>query len=411
MGDFSKKFNNYVHSPGAWSFKLNTHYPFKDSVNYIKFGIMSIFEGSNKNNMFNSRDGAIDYNEFNSVSKEEYEAQVKQMQEFYKQNTGKELAYHIPTYKELETMLKNDIEKPVRNAPLCKSAMKITEEELVEPIIPNGRIGHSTQEGSGECYQDATNMAMSYGKKGAQLLNRSIKPAMGGYQITLYGAKDKKGNKVPKTYYFSQEELKKAQEEHVNMRIPDGKGGFKTIHTKKYASGDADIVLLDLAIEKYRRQTNYKLRYQDTKAVKGYDDYLSGGFTHKNLELITGHSGYIECYQSINVISRSTNGEEQKVRVSKPVADRDAKIDKRLKYIAIRKENTISTCTFICSDNNWGNFKKYDLYEAHAYAIKSVDKKRGIVEISNPHEGRESIIKIPIDEFKKYAANIGFINV
>ncbi|MBD5401428.1 hypothetical protein HDR58_01320 [bacterium] len=407
MGDFSQKYITYnVNLP----FHLRTNDKLNSELSFIKIGILSIFEG-NAFSITSCKDGIIDEKEFNTVSQKEYEKQVKEMEAYYKQSTGKELQYHIPSYKELQQMLNNENKNDFTMFSNLKKM--ITPKEIEEPIKPNSTIGYSAQEGSGECYLNASNMALSFSDKGAVLLKKSISESpMGGYYVTLYGAKDRKGN--PIKYFISQKELKQAQEEYINMTSIQADGSKKTARYKRYSSGDADIVLLDLAIEKYRKASKYKLRYQDTKAVKGYDDYLSGGFSARTLELITGKKGYRDTYQYVenvknNNLTSTANAKPVKGKSYKAYADRDKKLDLRLKNIAENQNLVISTCTFLCADNNWGNFKKYNLYENHAYAIKSVNLKGGYAEISNPHNGNGHIIKIPLTEFKKYVAGIDFI--
>lgn len=401
MSDFIQKFHLYQTSPT--SFKIPGKSLFADSANYIKMSILSIFDGST-NNWRTKLDGVIDSNEFETVSKKDYKKYVKDIESYYKQNTGRELKYHIPTYNELKKMLEND---SVEQNNYTRLSRKITPQEIEEPIKPNARIGQSNQAGSGECYQNAADMSLSYGKYGAQLLKNSIKESfLDGYDVTLYGAKDKNGK--PIKYHVSSAELKNAQEEYIDMTTIDAKGNRKTVNVKRYSSGDADVVLLDLAIEKYRKEINYKLRTQDTKAIKGYDDYLSGGFTNKVFHLITGKNGYREVYQFTEMVADATDtGATSKKKYTSKQNSKQS-IEKRLNNIANNKDKMASACTFLCSDSNWGTFKKYDLYESHAYAIKSVNKEKGYVEISNPHSGRDVVIQIPITEFKKYVASIEF---
>lgn len=401
MSDFIQKFHLYQSKPTG--FNVPEKSLFADSAKYIKTSILSIFDGSIANFMARP-DGVIDSNEFESVSKKDYEKYVKDIESYYKQNTGKELKYHIPTYNELKKMLENDAVEQNNYSRLIR---KITPEEIEEPIKPNARIGQSNQAGSGECYQNAADMALSYGKYGAQLLKNSIKESfLDGYDVTLYGTKDKNGK--PIKYHFSSAELKNAQEEYINMTTVDAKGNRKTVNVKRYSSGDADVVLLDLAIEKYRKETNYKLRPQDKKAVKGYDDYLSGGLSGNVFQLITGKTGYREQYQFTKMVADAAAAGAPPKKTYNSNPNKDKLIETRLNNIEINKDRMASTCTFLCSDNKWANFKKYDLYEAHAYAIKSVNKEKGYVEISNPHSGRDVVIQIPIAEFKKYVAAIEF---
>lgn len=362
---------------------------------YIKYSILSIFD--NKKNIpqrgiDSSYDGIIEPDEFASVSQEEYEKQIKMMQESYEASFGHEIKYHIPTYKELENMLKND-------SPYEKECgtHKIQLKEICEPIKPDGEIGQSNQALLGECYQNVSNFALSYTEKGRKLLKKSIQIQGDKYQVTLYGAQPK-----PMTYEITQSELKAAQDSYVE------KNGKKV---KKYSYGDADIILLDLTIERYRKSINYRLRNRDTKAVKGFDDYLSGGLVSKNLALITGHLPYRAIYSNDNYfISASLT---QRARFKLNTEKKQKKVENLLDYLArVGNENIAAGCTFKCVDKNWGVFgQKYDMHENHAYAIKKIDDRNDTITICNPWHGKNADIIVPFADFIKYVDSIQYIKL
>ncbi len=406
MSTFKELYNSYMLFSYFEGKKLDINLKNPNSqaeVDFIQTGIMSIFD----NQKFSFSPGYIDNNEFEAVSEEQYNKYIEQMKTYYTKESGKELSYYIPTYAELSNMLNNDLGDYQTWKMFKKTEVeyidyqkKITPDEILEPVRPDGVIGEFNQAGSGDCYQLGTCAALSYNEKGATLLKKSIKTTEdGNYIVTLYGAKDK-----PATYEFTREQLKEAQEKTVRIKNTDNNGKVTYETAKKYPYGDADLVLLDMAVEKYRKSTGYKLPYKNTKAVKGYDDYLSTGHPGMNLQLITGKTGYIESYATPEPLAE---GSTSLKTTYTPKPKREALIKARLEKLT--NPNVVSSCMFYCADNNWNNFKKYNLYENHVYAIQSVDYKNRVVKIANPHEGKNIIIYIPISEFTKYCQSISFV--
>ena len=401
MSDFIQNLRDYLYRANNLGYAKNSDLMYLvNSFNlksmtqedFLKYSIMAFFDGEKKfpeKNKGTSFDGKISAEEFNQVTKQRYEEFVDGMKKAYKANTQKEIEYHIPSYQELKYMLKND--SPYKED---LSKYKITIDEIVEPIKPNEKIGQSNQAFIGECYQDVSNFALAYSKKGSDLLNKSIKILSDGYEVTLYVAKPEK-----KTFVISKRELKDAQEEYITLD--------NGMTQKKYSYGDADIILLNLAIEKYRIGIGYKLRKEDTKSVKGFDDYLSGGLISQNLRLITGKTPYRIAYNDDNYkIMNSKNNFNLLERKSNS-------IKKVVNYLSkIGMENFAGGCTFKCVDRNWKTFgEKYDLHEAHSYSIKNIDVDKKIITICNPWHGKDAEIKIPYDEFIKYIESIQYIKL
>ena len=357
-------------------------------ITYIGNSIMSIFE---KNSTGSRKNGCIDEREFNSVTKLEYEAKIKQYKATYKKQYGKDIEFHIPTYNELSEMLKykytGEREFQVGN--------KISYNEIFEAVIPNGDISQTNQQGSGECYQDSADIALSYKEKGREALKRSISLTSDGYKVTLFGAKPKK------EIYISRTELKKAQEEILpNSEL-------------KYSSGDADMVLLDLAIEKYRKISGHELLYKNTASQKGYDDYLSSGFSSEVFKLITGISTGSATYKKRKGISQLSENSVNTTQTSKIITyNRDCynrSITERLRNLADHGNNVAVTFTAICFDNKWDKFHNYGLNEEHAHAIKKIDAKAQKIYYINPHSGKNTIYEMSFKEFEKYCATMDWL--
>ena len=402
MGDFETKYKNYQKSNPSF---LQFNYNKPKDVGFIKNAILSIFD--RKDNKGKRLDGIIDEKEFRSLTRAQYKQYVKEIKLYYKKENNRDLAYHIPTYDELSSMLDTDKFKTFS----FFNTKTIIASEIEEPIIPDGKIGQTNQQGSGDCYQNATDIALSVSNKGRALLQKSIQRASdGSYFVTLYGAqKSSKTGKyvpvnqtdntkqVPITYRITQLELKKAQE----TLLPNG--------NKKYPSGDADMVLLDMAVERYRRSTQATPQYaKNRKNVKGYDDYLSTGNSAVNIQLITGKKGYIQTFkQRYDETARSTDGKMNTKIKYKHIHDENNVI-KNLKLLERSPEKIVLNCTFV-SNGDWKNFKqKYKLYEAHAYAVASYNSKTGVVTVIDPHNGKNRPTNIPIADFKKFLAQVQF---
>lgn len=405
MSDFLNGLQSYLFNyknmeqfdcENSFNFNLKNFIRYADEVNYIKFSVLSIFDGKKSipynGACENSYDGIITEKEFNSVCKDDYNKYIEDIKNSYKAETGRELKYHIPSYQELKNMLKNDSpyeEDSDRN--------KIQTKEIIEPIKPNGKIGQSNQAYSGECYQNASNFALSYTKKGQKLLANSISIGKDKHKVTFHGAQPK-----PVTYEISQQELTDAQEEYINVN------GQKQ---KKYSYGDADIILIDLAVERYRKSINYKLRNCDTKEVKGFDDYLSGGCISRHLSLITGKLGYLGNYIDFN--NQLSNSTKLKSFDNETLEKKKNKVVPLLNFLCkLGNENIAAGCSFRCVDGNWGVFgQKYDMHEKHSYAIKEINIDNKTITICNPWLGKDADKIVPFEDFIKYVETIHYIKL
>lgn len=373
---------------------------------FIKIGVLSIFD---RQNTLHGDEGKISEKEFKSVTKDQYNKFVAEMKTYYKKIYFKELEYHIPTYEELKNMLDCDSKKGY-------DYKYISESEIEEPIAPNSKIGQSNQASSGNCYQIASDIALDTNKSGQGTIKLSINKNWDmrnkGYYVTLYGAKDKNGQVKPRTYFISQKELKEAQEKRVDMGYIDNNGDKKIRkNAKKYTSGDADVVLLDIATEKYRQEANYKIVDRNKKSTKGYDDYLSTGYGDEQLSLISGKKGHYEPYIKEKDVQYADQTIKGTPKTKKIKYNDKEKIDKRLKYIADNKNNVNATAMFkVLSDGDSKEFKKFGLAENHLFTISSVDYKNNTVTIINPWYGKNKPLVLSMHTFKKYCSSISYIN-
>ena len=414
-GDFANRYNTYRNF-GIRDISTNSKSHPK-GVKFIKTAIMSIFDGGNKSNKDCLTNGIIEPNEFNQISEKEYNSYIKEMKSYYKNHYKDNLEYHIPTYKELQRMMDNTVVHYEWYDFITEENKKknITYNEISESIIPDGKIGQSNQEGAGDCYQEAVDIALSLTPEGEKLLSKSIKFDKQGYYVTLYGAQQnlegkyipvgsqKQYKKVPRTYYISQKVLKIAQEE----KLPNGQ--------KKYNSGDADMVLFSLAVEKYRKDTQTEPEYaRNRKNVLGYDDYLSSGKGYINMQLITGKNVDVYRAKQYNVVKPKDYNDPKSTELYtyNEIMD-NQKIYEILDQLSANKKSAI-TCQFGISNTNDSITNNYNLYNAHVYSIKNINPKDKTVTIINPHGGKydnKYILTIPYSEFAKHIYRIENLNL
>ena len=112
--------------------------------------------------------------------------------------------------------------------------------------VSDGQIGAFKQQSTGDCYLLASLISISKTKAGAAILKNNIKRNKNGnYTVTLPGAievrkdyaRDNKQCYVTGSYTITKEEIAQARK-----------------NSKKYASGDIDVLIYELAFEKYRKE-------------------------------------------------------------------------------------------------------------------------------------------------------------
>lgn len=135
----------------------------------------------------------------------------------------------------------------------------------------DGVIGDFRQSSrTGDCYLLSALYSISKTKKGAALLKKNIvKNNNGSYKITLPGAliikrdyaNHKKPCSITGNYTITSSELQKA------------------VKSGKYAKGDIDVVLYELAFEKYRREVMETNKMNHQSSLYGEAGQYTGGAT------------------------------------------------------------------------------------------------------------------------------------
>ena len=135
-------------------------------------------------------------------------------------------------------------------------------------IDTNGVIESFGQGRTGDCYLLSSLMALASNKEGAKLLKNNIsKNSDGSVTITLPGAvaanrelrKDGYTSRITGTYTITKEEFYKARQ------------------SGKYSRGDDDVLLYELAFEKYRTQVLETRDANHTRASFDVGRYIGGG--------------------------------------------------------------------------------------------------------------------------------------
>ena len=167
-----------------------------------------------------------------------------------------------------------------------------TQSQILE-IKANGRIDAFEQGDQGDCYLLAALTSISANKKASEILKKNIKKNQdGSVTITFPGAKIFNKNssiqdyKLPESYTITKEEFAIARA------------------SEKYSTGDDDVLLYELAFEKYRKYVNNFenpltmimsfMPQSGTYTGDTKDAPLDGGCGNDVIFMLTGYTG--SCY-------------------------------------------------------------------------------------------------------------------
>lgn len=206
-------------------------------------------------------------------------------------------------------------------------------------LTADGYIDPSTQGISGDCWLLSGLSALSETQWGRDAIKEAINiKENGDIIITLKGAY---GNK--KQFKITSSELEAAK------------------NNNKYSTGDIDVLAIELAVEKYRKQ---------------FGETLDGGFNEEVFRLITGSHNTQRISEKNNI----------KGLLNKAKANPE-------KY-------AISACFYL------GESAGRDAYHAYNVARFEIDENgRNIVVLTNPWDSRREI-RITEEEFMKYIVDI-----
>ena len=285
----------------------------------------------------------------------------------------------------------NDIRNVFRN-----TIFNFNEEFVSDGVIGNFRQGDK----AGDCYLLSALYSLSKTSNGAAIIKNNIKKEKdGSYTVMLPGAiiikndyaKNRKKCSITGVYKITSAEIKKAR------------------GSKKYSSGDIDVLLYELAFAKYRREvilTNNMNQQSSQYGIAGqytgnatFFDPLKGGVGHDAMFVISGKqsSDYEVSANTVSSINSSS---------IKTIQSRKKKIDRRgVQRLLDKKAKNPGrySITFgLKLDNGTGK----DGY--HALSVTRIENGR--VYFVNPWDTKKEF-SMTIDGFMKSAYQISFVDM
>lgn len=214
----------------------------------------------------------------------------------------------------------------------------------------NGEIDEAVFQGStGDCWLLSGVLSLSYTQEGKQAIKEAIKQdENGNYQVTFKG--------IDKTYTVSQEELK-----NKNVSTIFGGLGKKS----EYSTGDDDMLLLELAVEKAKSDKDIELPTENG---------LNGSSAYYLYQLFSGTTDYAH-------------------------NEKESDVKDLLDYYQENKENASATLGVI---NGFSS-----LEGNHAYAVKDYDGEK--ITLVNPwNSSRDTTLsnKALMDNLGKYDISV-----
>jgi len=251
--------------------------------------------------------------------------------------------------------------------------------KLKKPITINRKIENSKQGKIGDCWLLGGLNSFSYKKKGAKAIKNAIKINKNGtYTVKLKG--------VGKKYTISNKDLEKARQKN------------------KYSTGDSDMLLMELAVEKFRGQIRKGKKGQQggIKPKKSWPKYAYNTNTGKGSSLEGGN-----LRQIAYLLTGKKNGECQNGSNNYVSSKSAKKFSKMLKKLEKNPKKYVMDVNFWGQNENSGsinaknsNNKDIKLHKQHEYSVKSV--KGGKVTLVNPWDSSKDIV-LTKKEFLKYA--------
>lgn len=228
-----------------------------------------------------------------------------------------------------------------KNLDKDKEEPVVEEEQEPEPNTRDGKIEDANQSQNGDCWLISGINSLSYSDKGAELIKNALEYKDGSTTVHLKGI----GNLI-----VTDDEVEQAKQD------------------VKYAKGDDDMVIFELAIEKVMNEVqNNNLAFDYgffTSSNKSFqkDSSIYGGFVENALYLVTGKR------------SEKASSEEAKEELFDKVQNSDSKEYALGAAIKDREKTFISAKTV--------DGEEVSLSSYHAYAIKEI--KDDVATVINP---------------------------
>lgn len=216
------------------------------------------------------------------------------------------------------------------------------------PERPNGRVDKAFRQGNtGDCWLLAGIKSLSLSEGGRKIVDNAVKiDSKGNAVVTLKG--------VGKKYTITARDLKCSNE---------------------LSSGDSDVRALEIAMDRYFRET----------VPEGSAD-IDGNSVGKALKLLGDPNKTAEYYGRSNVLAVVANLAQTGMKDKAAVTGMSAQVNP----------------SDISAVNEKG--EKVKMFNSHAYSIKSVNRK--YVELINPHDTSHTI-RVPINQYLSHFNLIG----
>lgn len=310
---------------------------------------------------------------------------------------------------------------------------------------PDGVIDTSAQGGIGNCFFLETVNTLNTTDAGRKILNNMIsRDSSGNFKVTFAGVpqiiKDLSGGikNFPTDKIFIKPEYEITEEEYRDACIRAG---------KDFSTGDKDVLLLELAYAKYRKNVMETIQANDvdlsfftdnTQLIAGLDvargwgvtpeDMGAGGMTGMTMYLFTGKKSeaYFSASQSHPVCHINSDGDLSVVDNSKSYWSTDL-VNYQSNVFNKRYDDIEQVMTMLQGyvDKEDGTFKNHAIEVSlpitqqivngkeitggnHAFTVKGI--KDGKIILINPWNSSKEVT-ISIEDFKKSACMINMLTL
>lgn len=256
-----------------------------------------------------------------------------------------------------------------------------------------GRISNTKQGKMGDSYLLSSLNSLANSESGKSIIKDAI-------SVNNDNSINVKFKGINKEYNITRKELKDASRAYL---IQMDKNGKVKNYSKKYSTGDGDVLALELAMEKYKNDLKSGIVKVD-KSEPSYSSIVSNNLNCCSvcqvLYLLTGeNASLINLQKDANTNLNALNLYSKKY------------FNNFMSDFSLKPDNYAAVCCFNIKDElsvNNKHHQKIKLNPYTNYSIKNINKKS--VTIIDPQKSRVPI-DIPIQTFKDIVGAISFVNI